>query len=145
MLCVVLDATRSNPLLHAVTDSNIAAAGRATLQTVREGKTTGANRQESTILKCLRAEWYAVPWWPSLSPAPITQRAAFSWTSRQFRLKMLRCLRSGALPGTLWLTDCHRRTIDLPLLPLCPVGLIWLTYIQILLYHNMMSNKVECA
>ena len=42
MLCVVLDATRSNPLLHAVTDSNIAAAGRATLQTVREGKTTGA-------------------------------------------------------------------------------------------------------
>ena len=36
MLCVVLDATRSNPLLHAVTDSNIAAAGRATLQTERE-------------------------------------------------------------------------------------------------------------
>ena len=28
MLCVVLDATRSNPLLYAVTDSNIAAAGR---------------------------------------------------------------------------------------------------------------------
>ena len=28
MLCVVLDAARSNPLLHAVTDSNIAAAGR---------------------------------------------------------------------------------------------------------------------
>ena len=27
---------RSNPLLHAVTDSNIAAAGRATLQTVKE-------------------------------------------------------------------------------------------------------------
>ena len=36
MLCVVLDATRSNPLLHAVTDSNIAAAGRPMLQTVRE-------------------------------------------------------------------------------------------------------------
>ena len=36
MLCVVLDATRSNPLLYAVTDSNIAAAGRATLQTERE-------------------------------------------------------------------------------------------------------------
>ena len=36
MLCVVLDATRSNPRLHAVTDSKIAAAGRATLQTVRE-------------------------------------------------------------------------------------------------------------
>ena len=36
MLCVVLDATRSNPLLCAVMDSNIAAAGRATLQTERE-------------------------------------------------------------------------------------------------------------
>ena len=36
MLCVVLDATRSNPLLHAVTDSNTAAAGRETLQTERE-------------------------------------------------------------------------------------------------------------
>ena len=33
MVCVVLDATRTNPLLHAVTDSNIAGAGRATLQT----------------------------------------------------------------------------------------------------------------
>ena len=36
MLCVVLDATRSNPLLYAVMDSNIAAAGRATLQTEKE-------------------------------------------------------------------------------------------------------------
>ena len=59
MLCVVLDVTRSNPLLHAVTDSNIAAAGRQ--RSRPGGKTTGANRQDSTILKCLREEWYAVP------------------------------------------------------------------------------------
>ena len=59
MLCVVLDATRSNPLLHAVTDSNIAAAGRQ--RSRLGGKTTGANRQDSTILKCLREERYAVP------------------------------------------------------------------------------------
>ena len=47
MLCVVLDATSSNPLLHAVTDSNIAAAGRQ--RSRPGGKTTGANRQDSTI------------------------------------------------------------------------------------------------
>ena len=36
MLCVVLEATRSNPLLHGATDSEMAATGRATLQTRRE-------------------------------------------------------------------------------------------------------------
>ena len=49
MVCVVLDATRSNPLLHAVTDSNIAAAGRATLQTGREddrGESSGKHNTE---------------------------------------------------------------------------------------------------
>ena len=64
-----------------------------------------------TSCACLRAGWYVVPWWPSLWMAPSTQRAAFSWTARQSHSRTLRRLRSGAPLGTLWWTDCHRRTI----------------------------------
>ena len=76
MLCVVLDATRSNPLLHAVTDSNIAAAGRATLQTEREDDRSESSGKHNIEMPERR----------------VVRRALMALTESG----------SGALPGTLW-------------------------------------------